>query len=575
MFADESGVVTRVTFADLRERVRRCAAALRRAGIRVGDRVVGYIANCAEAVVAMLAATSIGAIWSSTSPDFGVKGVLERFTQIEPRIIFSVNAVLYNGKVFDHLEKLREVVSGLSTVERVVVVPVVPSHTMDLSSIPNGMSMSDFELSGRCSDGGYPPLEFEQLPFDHPGFILFSSGTTGHPKCIVHAAAGPLLQHKKEHIIHGDMRRDDILFQYTTAGWMMWNWLVSALSVGASIVLYDGSPLRPTPAHLFKLIDELGITMYGTSAKFLASLEELGFHPNEHASLASLKVIYSTGSPLKPESYDYVYTHIKSNVCLASITGGTDIVSLFAGGNTTLPVYRGEVQCRNLGMKVECFSDDGLPLMGQRGDLVCTRPFPCQPVFFWNDPDGSKYTKAYFAAFPGVWYHGDFLVINPVTGGVVMLGRSDGTLNPGGVRIGSAELYNLVEAYEEVADCLVVGQPWHDDERVVMFLKMAGDKTVSRELVARLKDHIRKELSPRHVPSFILPISDIPVRTFQDMFCPANCGMDTVHNQWEKGRGGRQAHSRRGDDRPERRHRQPRGPQAVREHSRAAVGRAG
>ena len=357
------------------------------------------------------------------------------------------------------------------------------------------------------------PMPFEQLPFNHPLYILYSSGTTGKPKCIVHSAGGTLIQHLKEHIIHGDMTRKDVFFQYTTTGWMMWNWLVSGLAVGCTIVLFDGSPFKPHPWILWDLAQELGFTKFGTSAKYLQSLQEMKIYPNEKHTLPRLNEMYSTGSPLTPESFEYVYTHIKKDICLASITGGTDIISLFCGHNHTYPVHQGEIQCRCLAMAVEAWSSDRRPVYGESGDLVCTKPFPSMPVYFWNDKDRNKYSEAYFSNYKGVWYHGDYVWINPNTKGIVMLGRSDGTLKPAGVRFGSAELYNIVEKYKGiVADSLAVGQrrPQDTDERVVLFLKMCEGQSFGQEIVDRLKADIRKQLSPRHVPAFILPIADIP-----------------------------------------------------------------
>ncbi|KCV72931.1 acetoacetate-CoA ligase [Fonticula alba] len=514
--ASETRPLEKVTFAELHTRVQRCAAALRAAGVTVNDRVGGYIANCIEAVVAMLATISIGAIWSSTSPDFGTKGVLERFSQIKPKVIFTVNAVVYNGRTFSQKEKLEEIINNLPEVEHVVIVPFHPKEPVDLS-IRSSITFDDFMSTGRNGPGeaDFPPLVFEQLPFNHPGFILFSSGTTGNPKCIVHSTGGPLLQHKKEHMIHGDVSPKDVVFQYTTTGWMMWNWLVSTLSVGAAIVLFDGSPLRPSGYYLYQLAEELGVTCFGASAKYFAAIEEAGIQPNTKHDLSKIRSVYSTGSPLKPESFDFIYAYINKDLCLGSITGGTDIVSLFAGHNTMLPVYRGEIQCICLGMKVECWDEETAKSVprGNKGDLVCTKPFPCAPVYFWNDSDGSKYRSAYFSNFENVWYHGDFMAISPHTGGILMLGRSDGTLNPGGIRIGTAELYNLIEPYEQIADCLVVGQPMHDDERVIMFLQMAEGHELDDNLINKIRLHIRSELSPRHVPSFILPVADIPHTT--------------------------------------------------------------
>ncbi|KAI9179007.1 hypothetical protein H9P43_005669 [Blastocladiella emersonii ATCC 22665] len=497
----------KVTRAELTEKVRAMAAAFAAAGVTVGDRIGGYIANCTEAIVAMLAAASLGAIWSSTSPDFGVTGVLDRFSQIKPKILFSINAVYYNGKVHDHLGKLAQVAAGLGdSVERIVVIPFIAGHTMDLSKVgAKAVSLNAFLASGRA---GYE-LSFVPLPFKHPLYILFSSGTTGKPKCIVHSAGGTLLQHLKEHVIHGNLGRNDVFLQYTTTGWMMWNWLVGALSVGATIVLYDGSPFKPANDVLFQLAERTGVTAFGTSAKYIQSLQDLKVDTSKF-DLSKLHSIYSTGSPLKPESYDFVYASIKKDLLLGSITGGTDIISLFAGHNTNLPVYRGELQCASLGMQIEAWNDKGKPVWGAAGDLVCVKVFPCMPVFFWADPDMAKYRKAYFEDFKHIWSHGDFVFFNPNTQGVVMLGRSDGTLNPSGVRFGSAELYNIIDQFPQVADSLVVGQKVGDDERVIMFLQMPDGKKLEAELVNAIKAKIRTQLSPRHVPAVIVQVPDIP-----------------------------------------------------------------
>lgn len=504
--------IVKVTFGELRRDVAVFAAAMRKMGIQTGDRVVGYLPNGIHAVEAMLAAASIGAIWSSTSVDFGVNGVLDRFSQIQPKLIFSVAAVVYNGKTHDHMEKLTSVVKGLPDLKKVVVIPYARSkQETDLSKIPNSVFIEDFLATGRGDAGQFPQLEFEQLPFSHPLFIMYSSGTTGAPKCMVHSAGGTLIQHVKEHVLHGNMTSSDVIIYYTTTGWMMWNWLVSALAVGASVVLYDGSPLMPTPNVLWNLTDQLGITIFGTGAKWLSVLQERNLKPMETHSLQSLHTILSTGSPLKPQSYDYVYECIKRNVLLGSISGGTDIVSCFMGQNPTVPVYRGEIQTRNLGMAIEAWAFDGTAVWGESGELVCLKPLPCQPTHFWNDENGSKYHKAYFSTFPGVWAHGDYCKINPKTGGIVMLGRSDGTLNPNGVRFGSSEIYNIVEAFEEVSDSLCVPQYNSDgEERVILFLKMAPGKPFSPDLVSKIRGAIRKALSARHVPALLLETKDIP-----------------------------------------------------------------
>lgn len=504
--------VVKVTFGELRRDVAVFAAAMRKMGIQTGDRVVGYLPNGIHAVEAMLATASIGAIWSSTSVDFGVNGVLDRFSQIQPKLIFSVAAVVYNGKTHDHMEKLTSVVKGLPDLKKVVVIPYARAkQETDLSKIPNSVFIDDFLATGRSDAGQFPQLEFEQLPFSHPLLIMYSSGTTGAPKCMVHSAGGTLIQHVKEHVLHGNMTSSDVIIYYTTTGWMMWNWLVSALAVGASVVLYDGSPLVPTPNVLWSLTDQLGITIFGTGAKWLSVLQERNLKPMETHSLQSLHTILSTGSPLKPQSYDYVYECIKRNILLGSISGGTDIVSCFMGQNPTVPVYRGEIQTRNLGMAIEAWAFDGRAVWGESGELVCLKPIPCQPTHFWNDENGSKYHKAYFSTFPGVWAHGDYCKINPKTGGIVMLGRSDGTLNPNGVRFGSSEIYNIVEAFEEVSDSLCVPQYNADgEERVILFLKMAPRKPFSPDLVSKIRGAIRKALSARHVPALLLETKDIP-----------------------------------------------------------------
>nr|CAB3219592.1 acetoacetyl-CoA synthetase-like [Phallusia mammillata] len=514
-----------LTFKELRCRVALYASALKKHGIKCGDRVVGYIPNCKEAVEAMLAVASIGAIWSSTSPDFGVTGVLERFQQIQPKLIFSVEAVRYNNKVHSHINKLEKVVQGLPELQTVVVIPFVAQTDtdLDIQTVPKSMTLAKFLSCGSPED----PLKFEQLPFNHPLFVMYSSGTTGPPKCMVHSAGGTLLQHMKEHILHGNMTRKDCLLYYTTTGWMMWNWMVGALPSGGSIVVYDGSPFHPKTTVIFDTIDEIGVTILGTSAKCLGVMEEKGLKPSESHDLASLHTILSTGSPLAPHQYDYVREHVKKDLLLGSITGGTDIISCFMGQNPMIPVYRGELQSANLGMAVACYgeTEDGLgeQVFDQAGELVCLEPFPCMPTHFWNDPDGKLYKKAYFSKFPGIWSHGDFCLENSRTHGFVMLGRSDATLNPNGVRFGTSELYTIIDSQfqNEIADSVAAAQRHnprksceenriYDQERVVLFLKMAPDVVLDETLKSRICLSIRTQLSPRHVPAVIMATEDIP-----------------------------------------------------------------
>lgn len=501
------------THDQLRTAVCCYAAALKSLGVVAEDRVVGYMPNCVEALIAMLAVASIGAIWSSTSPDFGVMGVLDRFAQIEPKVIFSVDAVYYKDKTHNHLEKIKNVAAGLPTLQHVIVIPFVDSESqIDISKIPKSMYLSSFLSRGSHAN----ELVFEQLPFDHPLFIMYSSGTTGPPKCMVHSAGGTLLQHMKEHILHGNMKEDDKILFYTTTGWMMWNWLVGALSSGGSIVLYDGSPFHAKTTALWDLISDLKLTILGTSAKCLSMMEELGLRPAESHNLESLHTLLSTGSPLAPHQYDYVYSHVKRDVVLASISGGTDIISCFMGQNFSVPVYRGEVQANNLGMAMRCFDENGDVVYDEPGELVCISPFPCMPTHFWNDHNGVLYKKAYFQKFPGVWAQGDYCIINSITNGVKMLGRSDATLNPNGVRFGTSELYGIIERAfrEEVEDCIAVAQrrlrQTSFEERVILFVKMNKACSFSDSLARKIKTEIRALLSPRHVPALILEIQDIP-----------------------------------------------------------------
>jgi acetoacetyl-CoA synthetase len=497
IFRGENGVRRTLTYAELYLQVAQLASALRKAGVQANDRVVGWMPNCPETIIAMLATTSIGAIWSSCSPDFGVHGVLDRFGQIAPKILFTVDGYYYNGKVFDVLEKVQELQQQLPSLERVVVVPFVEGNSSVFIDYQNFLDKHAKEI------------HFEQLPFDHPVYIMFSSGTTGVPKCIVHGAGGTLLQHLKELILHTDLTDKDIICYYTTCGWMMWNWFVSSLAVGATLVLYDGSPFYPNPVAMFDLIDAEKITVYGTGAKYIAAVEKNGSQPMQTHNLASLRCILSTASPLLPENFAFVYQHIKKDLCLSSISGGTDIISCFALGNPTLPVYSGELQCRGLGMKVEIFDDKGRALYGEKGELVCTAPFPSMPIYFWDDPDGKKYQQAYFAKYPNVWAHGDYAEITEHDG-VIIYGRSDAILNPGGIRIGTAEIYREVEKFDAVVESLAIGQEWQDDTRMVLFVRLRDGILLDEKLTEQIKTSIRKNTSPRHVPAKIIQVADIP-----------------------------------------------------------------
>ena len=505
VFRSERGVRRTLSYRELRAEVARVAAGLQAAGVVAGDRVAGYLPNLPEAVIALLAAASCGAIWSSCSPDFGVPGVLDRFGQIAPKVLFTADGYFYAGKKLDSLQPISELLEQLPAVERVVVIPYLDSEPQLGALGAAATYASSWQEFGNRDT----PLTFAQMPFNHPLYILYSSGTTGVPKCIVHGAGGTLLQHQKEHLLHTDLKRSDRLFYFTTCGWMMWNWLVSALATGSTIVLYDGSPFHPGPEALWDMAQEERLTVFGTSAKYLSALQKSGFVPAGRVDLTALRSVLSTGSPLLPEGFDYVYRAVKADLQLASISGGTDIVSCFALGCPTRPVYRGEIQCRGLGMAVDIFDDDGHPLRGERGELVCTAPFPSMPVGFWNDPDGARYRAAYFERFPGVWHHGDYAAITEHDG-VVIYGRSDAVLNPGGVRIGTAEIYAAVERLPQIAEALAVSQEWHGDVRVVLFVRLQPGVALDEALKKELRTTIRTHTTARHAPAKIIAVPDMP-----------------------------------------------------------------
>ena len=502
---DERGHFRTLSWDDVRRETAAFARALRAAGVSPGDRVAGFIPNIAEGVVAALGSAAVGAVWSSCSPDFGVQGVLDRFGQIEPKVLVSANGYYYGGRLFTCSDRTREIVPALPSIERVVVVPHADvSGCGSGTDVPRAVVWEDFTGPHRGA-----ALECDALPFNHPLYVLYSSGTTGVPKCIVHGAGGTLIQHLKEHQLHCDIKPGDRVFYFTTCGWMMWNWLVSVLASSATILLYDGSPMHDDGAVLFDLADRTGMTLFGTSAKFIDAVAKAGLRPIETHTLAPLRTMTSTGSPLAPDSFDFVYSGIKHDIHLASISGGTDIISCFVGGNPTGPVWRGEIQARALGMNVQVFDDRGEPVREQKGELVCAQPFPSMPVAFWNDPDGRKYRAAYFERFPGVWTHGDYIELT-VHDGVIIYGRSDAVLNPGGVRIGTAEIYRQVEQLPDIVESLAIGQQWNGDERIVLFVRVRGDAPLDDALRERIRSRIKANATPRHVPARIVQVTDIP-----------------------------------------------------------------
>ncbi len=503
VFKGEGQPSIRMTYAELYDEVARIAKSLRAMGIRPGDRVVGFMPNMPQATIAMLAAASIGAVWSSCSPDFGIKGVLDRFGQIQPRVIFTANGYSFKGRKVDSLERMAGILKELRTIERVVVVPYT-EPTPDIRGVPNAVHWSDF----RSSESGLA-IDFEQLPFEHPLYIMYSSGTTGLPKCMVQSAGGILIHHLKELMLHTDLTRRDTIFYFTTCGWMMWNWLTSALAVGATLVLYDGNPFHPHPGALWEMAQDEKITVFGTSAGYIGALMASRLKPGEQYDLAPLRAVLSTGSPLSVEGFEFIYQHLKSDLQLASISGGTDLNGCFALGNPMDPVYAGELQCRGLAMDVQAFDSEGRSVINQQGELVCCKPFPSMPIYFWDDPEGKKYFGAYFGVYPNVWRHGDFIEINE-RGGIVIYGRSDATLNPGGVRIGTSEIYSIVALMPEIVDSVVIGQNWKNDVRVILFVQLPEGETLSDALRQKIRENIRTLASPRHVPAKIIAVPGIP-----------------------------------------------------------------
>jgi acetoacetyl-CoA synthetase len=503
IFRAEDKIERSHTWKQLYDEVSRVARALKQLGLEPGDRCAGFVPNAPEAVIAMLGATANGGVWTSCSPDFGTQGVLDRFGQVEPTVLFACDGYYYNGAWQDTLGRIAEIVEGLHTVERVVIFSI-RGETPDMSGIPGAVSWDDFVGSQAATE-----IEFVHLPFGHPLYIMYSSGTTGIPKCIVHGAGGTLLKHLEEQRLQSDIKRDDRVFYFTTCGWMMWNWMVTALASEATLVLYDGSPFAPSASVLFDYADAAGVTFFGTSAKYIDALAKDGLKPMDTHDLGTVRTIASTGSPLVPESFDYIYENVKRDVCLSSIAGGTDIIGCFVGGNPMGPVWRGEIQKRVLGMEVEVYNDDGDSLIGEKGELVCTRPFPSMPLGFWQDPDGSKYRAAYFEKFPNIWCHGDF-VERTEHGGLIIYGRSDATLNPGGVRIGTAEIYRQVEAFDEVEEAICVGQEWDNDTRVVLFVRMRDGHALDAALIDDIRKRVRANCSPRHMPAKVIAVADIP-----------------------------------------------------------------
>lgn len=504
VFWGEDKVRRRMSHAELYDAVSKLAQALKEDGVKAGDRIGGFLPNLPETLIAMLAVTSLGAVWSSCSPDFGVKGVIDRFGQIEPKILFVADGYFYNGKQHDSLERAAGIVAELPKLERVIVIP----YTRD------NPSLSGFDQRARAYRDYVAPYQvkdiaFTRMPFNAPLYIMYSSGTTGVPKCIVHGIGGTLLKHLDEEVLQGDIKPNDRVFYFTTCGWMMWNWLMTNLACGATLLLFDGAPTYPSANIIFDYADAEKMTHLGTSAKFIDSIAKMEFSPKKTHRLDTVRTIFSTGSPLAPQGFDYIYEHVKSDVCLTSMSGGTDLIGSFVGGNPIGPVWRGEIQALLLGMAVAAFDDDGKPVIGEKGELVCTKPFPSMPIGFWNDPGDKKYFEAYFAAYPNIWCHGDYIEITK-HGGTIIYGRSDAVLNPGGVRIGTAEIYRQVEQLSEVVESLVVGQDWQNDVRVVLFVRLRAGVTLDQALIDKIRKQIRDNTTPRHVPAKVIAVADIP-----------------------------------------------------------------
>ncbi len=502
-----------ISYRELYSQVAKLAASLKSIGIEKGDRVAAFMPNTQETVIAMLATTSLGAIWSSCSPDFGLQGVIDRFGQIEPKVLFTTDGYFYGGKTLDSLIKVAAISNKLTSLEQIIVIPHVQLESRELDISELEPLKPDVITWHEALDNSSEQIEFVHVPFSHPLYIMYSSGTTGAPKCIVHSVGGTLLQHAKELRLHTDLKADDTIFYYSTCGWMMWNWLVSSLSTGATVVLYDGSPFYPSGHCLWQMSDRHKVSIFGTSAKYIAALEKAQIKPMQDYPLTELKAVLSTGSPLAHESFDYAYRDIKADICLSSISGGTDIISCFALGNPILPVYRGELQCAGLGMAVSIFDDQAKPVLQQKGELVCTQPFPSCPIGFWQDKGNQKFHEAYFDRFDNVWAQGDYgelSIHQNQHNGLIIHGRSDAVLNPGGVRIGTAEIYRQVEKLDQVIESIAIGQQWQDDVRVVLFVVLAPNEVLDESLIQLIRSTIRANTTPRHVPSKIIQVADIP-----------------------------------------------------------------